>query len=126
VSGEEAVDREATACQTNQREVNMATKAQEFRYWTERSGPKKPKRPPRPRRDFPVDTSKPGVSATDRRAGPRKPSPKVAKKAVYALETADGRPSRKSTRKAANRQRTDAQMRVKLRRLEQGAGWRGA
>jgi hypothetical protein len=102
----------------------MATKAQRFRYWTERSGPKKPKRPRRPRRDFPVDTSKPGVSATDRRASPRKASPKVAKKAAYVLEITDGRPSRKSTRKAANRQRTDAQMRVKLRTAEQGAGWR--
>jgi len=102
----------------------MATKAQQFRYWTERSGPKKPKQSPRPRRDFPVDTSKPGVSASDRRTGPRKPSPKVAKKAAYALEIGDGRPSRKSTRKAANRQRTDAQMRVKLRNVEQGAGWR--
>lgn len=93
----------------------MATKAERFRYWSERSGPRKPKSPPRPRRDVPVDTSKPGVSATDRKVGPRKPSPKVAKKAAYVLEVADGRPSRKSTRKAANRQRTDAKMRVKRR-----------
>jgi hypothetical protein len=93
----------------------MATKAEEFRYWSERSGPKKDKLPPRPRRDVGVDTSLPGVSATDRRAGPRKPSPKVAKKAVYALEESAGRPSRRSTRGAANRQRTDAQMRVKQR-----------
>jgi len=84
----------------------MATRAELFRYWTERSGPKKPKGRPRPRRDFPVDTSKQGVSATDRRVGPRKPSPKVA-------------------RKAANRQRTDAQMRMKLRTADQGAAWRG-
>lgn len=101
----------------------MATKAEQFRYWTERSGPKKPKGPPRPRRDLPVDTSQPGVSATDRKAGPRKPSLKAGKKAVYALEVGGERPSRKSTRKAANRQRTDAQMRVKLRMSEQGA-WR--
>ena len=93
----------------------MATRAERFRYWTERSGPKKPKSPPRPRRDAPVDTSKPGVSATDRKAGARKPSPKVGKKATYVLETTEGRPSRKSTRKAANRQRTDAQMQIKLR-----------
>jgi hypothetical protein len=93
----------------------MATKAERFRYWAERSGPKKPKQPPRPRRDLGVDTAQPGVSATDRRVGPRKASPKVAKKAAYALERTEGRPSRRSTRKAANRQRTDAQMRVKQR-----------
>jgi hypothetical protein len=56
------------------------------------------------------------VSATDRRAGfPRKPSATVAKNASYVLETGGGRPSRRSTRKAANRQRTDSQMRVKRR-----------
>jgi hypothetical protein len=104
----------------------MATKAERFRYWTERSGPKESKGRPRSRRDFSVDTSKPGVSATDRRVGPRKPSSKVAKKAAYVLEITDGRPSRKSTRKAANRQRTDAQMRMKLRTAEQSAAWRRA
>ncbi|GEJ58412.1 hypothetical protein [Anaeromyxobacter diazotrophicus] len=93
----------------------MATKAEEHRYWTERSGPKKAKSPPRPRRDVGVDTAKPGVSATDRKAGPRKASPKAAKKAAYALERSEGRPSRRSTRRAANRQRTDSQMRVKQR-----------
>lgn len=94
----------------------MATKAEQFRYWTERSGPKKPKGPPRARRDLPVDTSQPGVSATDRRAGfPRKASLSAGKKAAYAFEASEARPSRKSTRKAANRQRTDAQMRVKSR-----------
>jgi hypothetical protein len=94
----------------------MATKAEEFRYWTERSGPKKPKQPARPRRDVPVDTARPGVSATDRRAPRvRKPSSAAGKKAVYALETSETRPSRKSTRKGKNRQRTDRQMLVKSR-----------
>ena len=46
----------------------MSTKAERFRYELERSGPKKPKSPPRPRRDAPVDTAQPGVSATQRRA----------------------------------------------------------
>jgi hypothetical protein len=100
----------------------MTTKAEEFRYWAERAGAKKAKSPPRPRRDVGVDTSAPGVSATDRKTGPRKPSPKVAKKASYVLETSEGRPSRKSTRKAANRQRTDAQMRIKLRMTGASAG----
>lgn len=45
----------------------MATRSELFRYHQERSGPKKSKRPPRPPRNFPVDTSLPGVSAADRR-----------------------------------------------------------
>ena len=96
----------------------MATRAEEFRYWTERSGAKKSKSPPRPRRDSPVDTSKPGVSATDRRVGARKPSSRVDKKAGYVLEEAKGKPSRKSTRKASNRQKTDTQMVMKARTAE--------
>ena len=93
----------------------MSTKAEEYRYWQERSGTKKPKRAPRARRDVPVDTSQPGVSATNRRAGPRKPSARAGKKAVFALEQSAGRPSRKSTRKAANRQKNDVQSRIKRR-----------
>ena len=94
----------------------MSTKAEEFRYWAERSGPKKPKSAPRARRDIPVDTSKPGASATDRRTGAgRKPSAAAAKKATYALEPSAKRPSRLSTRKSKNRQRTDTQMLVKER-----------
>jgi hypothetical protein len=94
----------------------MATKAEEFRYWAQRSGPKKPKSSPRPRRDVPVDTSRPGVSATNRKAGvPRNASASAGKKASYALEPAGERPSRKSTRKASNRQRTDTKMTAKGR-----------
>lgn len=94
----------------------MATKAETFRYWTERSGPKKPKSSPRPRRDVPVDTSQPGVSATDRRAGyPRKATPAVARKALYGFEPAASRPSRKSTRKSGTSQRTDSKMQAKRR-----------
>jgi hypothetical protein len=94
----------------------MATKAESFRYWTERSGPKKPKSAPRPRRDVPVDTSQPGVSATDRRAGfPTKAARTIAAKASYAFEPAEARPSRKSTRKANARQRTDTKMQAKRR-----------
>jgi hypothetical protein len=94
----------------------MATKAQRFRYEAERAGPKKPKSPPRRRRDELVDTAMPGVSATDRKAGlPRKASLRAGRKAAYLLERTAGKRSRKSTRKAANRQRTDAQMRIKRR-----------
>lgn len=71
----------------------------------------KPKKAPRPkrRRDVPVDTSQPGVSATDRKAGggstaARNRSQHAAKKATYALEdSATGKPSRRSSRRAANR-----------------------
>ncbi len=97
----------------------MATKAEEFRYWTERSGPNKPKSAPRRRRDAGVDTSKAGVSATDRRAGRGEPSARTGKKAAYALErSATAKPSRRSTRKAGNRQRTDTQMQAKSRVAE--------
>ena len=96
----------------------MATKAERFRYEVERSGPKKPKQPPTPRRAKPVDTSMPGVSASDRRASGRTESVRAGKKAQYALEDSAGKPSRKSTRKASNRQKTDSQMRVKRRTAE--------
>jgi hypothetical protein len=96
----------------------MSTKAEEFRYWQQRSGPKKPKQPRPPRRDEPVDTSKPGASATDRRAGVRKAAIRAGNKAVFALEASAGRPSRKSTRKSANRQKTDVQARIKRRTAE--------
>jgi len=74
----------------------MATKAEWFRYHTERSGPKKPKQ----------------VKV--------KPGPKphnLAKRdshALYAFEDhAPGTPpSRKSSRKASNRQKTDAKFRL--------------
>lgn len=95
----------------------MATKAETFRSKTARSGPKKPKKPARPRRDTPVDTAKPGVSATDRKAGKggstadRNRSKKAAGKAGAALEgSATGRPSRKSTRKSANRSKRDSNL----------------
>lgn len=98
----------------------MSTKAEEFRYWRERSGAKKPKAAPKARKTAPAGAALPGVSGrTPQAAAPRK-SVRAGKKALYALEVvAPGtRPSRKSTRKATNRQRTDAQMRVKLRTQE--------
>jgi len=94
----------------------MATKAQRFRYATERSGPKKPKSPPRKRRDVLVDTAKRGVSATERRAGfPTKAYSTVRAKAAYAFEPAAVRPSRKSTRKSGSGRRTDRKMQAKRR-----------
>ncbi len=76
----------------------MATKAEWFRYNQQRSGPKRPKQA--------------------KKAAPDKPhnvSVKAAKKALYALEDspAGKRPSRKSSRKASNRQKTDAQFRMR-------------
>lgn len=94
----------------------MSTKAEEFRYWAERSGAKKEKAPARARRDVPVETALPAVSGTERKArAPSKASVRAAKKATVALEESAGRPSRKSTRKSANRQRTDSKMRAKQR-----------
>jgi hypothetical protein len=97
----------------------MATKAEEFRYWQQRSGPKKPKQP-RPARRSSVDTAQPGVSASDRKAvPPRNEKIRAGKKALFALEvSSSGRPSRKSTRKSANRQKNDVQTRIKRRTSE--------
>jgi hypothetical protein len=85
----------------------MATKAQRFRAEQQRNAnAPKPKQPRRPRRDFPVDTALPGVSATDRKVGAgatasRNRSARAKEKGGARLEdSATGRPSRKSTRKS--------------------------
>lgn len=89
---------------------HMTTKAREFKTRTQRDAkPARPKRPARPRRDDPVDTAKPGTSATDRKAavGPKgsaNRSKRAAKKGGAALENSPpGKPSRKSTRKTTGR-----------------------
>ena len=85
----------------------MATRAELARYLMERSKPKLPKSPPRPRRDVPVNTALPGVSATDRKAGAGNGARNLKKNgttsASFKLEASNGRPSRKSTRRSANR-----------------------
>lgn len=96
----------------------MATKAELFRYRQERSGAKRAKEPAKRRRDRPVNTALPGVSATDRiagagRSGVRNTSKSAARKAPYMLEDSRVKASRKSTRKSANRQKTDSQLRTK-------------
>jgi hypothetical protein len=77
----------------------MATKAEWFRYEQERSGPKQVKQEPRGAK----------VHHEPVRAG---------KKAVFALEDSVGPPSRKTTRKASNRSKTDVQMRMKRKTAE--------
>lgn len=88
----------------------MATKAQIFRVQQQReANPPKPKKPRPPRRDLVVDTSRPGVSATDRKAGfgttgSRNLSKRAEQKGGARLEdSATGKPSRKSTRKSKGR-----------------------
>jgi hypothetical protein len=73
----------------------MTTKAEEFRYWKERSGPKRTKQ----------------VKAAPRVEG--RESVRAGRKAAYALEDTAGKPSRRSTRKSSNRQKTDSQSRAK-------------
>ena len=96
----------------------MATKAERFRWESERSGPKRPPKPRRPRRDDPANTAEPGVSATDRKAAaPHKESKRADRsKAIFVLEDSATGPSRRSTRKASNRQRTDTKM-IEKRRI---------
>ncbi|HSK04342.1 MAG TPA: hypothetical protein VK932_23975 [Kofleriaceae bacterium] len=64
-------------------------------------------RPETARRDAYVDTSLPGVSASDRKAGgdmtARRNTRGRAPRATAALEDSRTRPSRKSTRRSANR-----------------------
>jgi hypothetical protein len=81
------------------------TKAELFRYLAERSGPKAKPAALRPH---------PLVAAE----GPHSPSMWAGRKAQYALETGIGRPSRKSSRKSANRQKTDVQFRMKRQASE--------
>jgi hypothetical protein len=75
----------------------MATKAEWFRYNTERAGPKKAKQ---------VKKAKPGPKPHNLATKDRK--------ALYAFEDfpPGTRPSRKSTRKGSNRQKTDAKFRL--------------
>jgi hypothetical protein len=87
----------------------MATRSELFRYEAERSGPKKAKTSPRRR------GRADGASSTT----PHNASRRASKRAAYALEPAgEGRPSRKSSRKAANRQKTDVQFRMKRKTSE--------
>jgi len=87
----------------------MATRSELFRYQLERSGPKKV--PAAPRRRGRADGADPTT--------PHNVSERAAKRAIYAFEPAgQGRPSRKSSRKAANRQKNDVQFRMKRKTSE--------
>jgi hypothetical protein len=84
----------------------MATKAEWFRYQSERSGPKRKKTPAK--RLSRVE----GETGTE---PARNRSKHAARKALYALEVTlpGAKPSRKSTRRAANRQKNDAPARLR-------------
>ena len=82
----------------------MSTKAEEFRYWQERSGPKKAK-----------SAGRAGNGASQSRA---RESLHADRKAAYVLEDSAGKPSRLSTRKSSNRQKNDSQMREKRKTAE--------
>lgn len=78
-------------------------------------------RPEKTRRDRPVDTSKPGVAADDRKAGyghtARRNTKLNTRKATAALEdSVQDRPSRKSTRRSANRQKSATQLTGRTKR----------
>jgi hypothetical protein len=83
----------------------MSTKAEEFRYWQERSGPKRPK-------SALIARNGANGSANGKKGGARE-SLHADRKAAYVLEDTAGRPSRLSTRKSSNRQKTDSQTRAK-------------
>jgi len=86
----------------------MATKSERFKAEQVREArTPKAKQPKPPPRNLPVDTAKPGVSASNRKVGAghtgtRNLSKRVAKKGGAALEdSATGVPSRKSTRRSS-------------------------
>ncbi len=82
----------------------MATKAELFRYRAERSGPK--------RVPLVVHAARPTTGSA------RSESAHAGRKAAYLLEDAAGRPSRKSSRKGSNRQRTDGKTQAQQRIAE--------
>jgi hypothetical protein len=82
---------------------SMATKAERFKAEAMRSGQKKPARPPKHKRDI---HRMPNPTAHNE-------SSRAKKRSGYALEFAQTvRPSRKSSRKSNNRQKTDSVLRT--------------
>jgi hypothetical protein len=88
-------------------------------------------RPEKRRRDLPVDTAAPGVSATDRKAGygstARRNTKARTPKATATLEDSrQPRPSRKSTRKSANRAKSATNIQKKVVAATSSPGARAA
>ncbi|MBN2573601.1 MAG: hypothetical protein JXP73_03475 [Deltaproteobacteria bacterium] len=111
----------------------MATKAQSFRAQQQREAkPPKPKQPRRQRKDVPVDTSRPGVSATDRKVGSgstasRNMSKRARRKGgAYLEDSATGKPSRKSTRRSEGRLKRSVNLQRKVVGKAHSAGTRAA
>jgi hypothetical protein len=77
-------------------------------------------RPEKQRRDVFVDTAAPGVSETDRKAGGGSSAARNTKlrrrRMGYALEDSAAKPSRKSTRKSANRAKSGSKLARRQRR----------
>lgn len=98
----------------------MLRKALKFKRDQTRPHPKAPAKK-KSKKGSAVDTSAPGVSASDKRAGggssgDRNRSKAAGKKAAFALEDSKGDASRKSTRRSANRQKPDSQLKQRQTR----------
>lgn len=96
----------------------MVSKARAFKVQQQKdANPPKPKQPRKPRRDVPVDTSKPGVSASDRKAGAGRTGTRNvlsrAKAGASLEDSATGKPSRKSTRKSQGGVKRTTNLRLK-------------
>ena len=101
----------------------MATKSLRLQKWERTSSSSKAKaaKKPRRRRDVDVDTSRVGVSATDRKAGLKNGTWLTQERNVhragkpdasFALEdSATGQPSRKFTRSSSNHIKPDSNLR---------------
>jgi hypothetical protein len=99
----------------------MATRAERFKASQQRSGPKRPKKPVPEPPSYQVDTSLPGMSASDRRHGGKSTAARnrsLGRKATYALEDslAPKPPPRKSTRISKNRQKGATQLKARVQR----------
>ncbi len=97
----------------------MLRKALKFKRDATRPHPKSPAK--KRKKVATADTSKPGVSATNKKvgsgsSGARNRSKAASKKASFALEDSKGDASRKSTRGSANRQKPDSQLKRRATR----------
>jgi ribosome-associated translation inhibitor RaiA len=86
-------------------------------------------RPEKERRDVYVDTAQPGVSASHRRVGAGSTARRNTKLGTAGMtstleDSASGRPSRKPTRKSANRGKRDDNLRLRATRAAHSPGTR--
>lgn len=111
----------------------MSTKAEDFKADQQRKRHRRPALPKIPPPGLVIDTSRAGTSATMRRKGgastaARNRAAHAARKAAFALEDslAPARPTRKSTRKSANRSKAESNLARRQKRRDRAPENRSA